>query len=182
VEEHLKGRNVVVSLLVVVVAGAGLWYAWPRKPPPKPPRFNGIRGQMVNATYTQEDPVAGTLLIIRAGRADNRDGKVGKLFRSPLKPMLELTSAEGELKAKDGTLLITAKAPSGEYDPVKGVLTLVSPSEIKVGDREIRAGSLTLRADGTASILESYEVFKGGASQGKGQGYSGRAAEIGVKR
>lgn len=171
------------SLAGVAVVAALAWFVL-RPAPEAPPRrpFSGVRSRTTGVTYSQQDPATGTTLVVRARVAVLRDGKVGRLFRSPLRPEVELTGVEAELRDAQRSLVLEARSGAGLYDPGKGAVTLDRISDVSVGDRRVRAERLVLRPDGRTELPGPYDVYRGERLLGTGRDYSGEARQIGLRR
>ncbi len=175
-----KGYLAVLAV-AVVGAGAGGWYGWFRgleKPPVKPPVFDGVRSRAAGVVYTHEDPVTGLQLVIRAETAVTRDGKVGKLFRTPLKPEVELGGVEAEVRSADGRRVLWAKAPQGLYDPRRGGVKLTRPRPFRVGDAEVEAEEVRLGEGGQVRISGGYRVLREGSPVAAGRQFEGPAEKL----
>lgn len=173
-----------LGLLAVALLGAGLW--WLLTPVPKPaptasphPTFDGTRGQVSGAVYTEEDPATGIVTVIRAARAVTRDGKVGKLFRTPLKQRIELSRVEVEVRGREGGVLLRGEAPKGSYAPGRKELILERPGALRVGDREVKTGRIILKGDGSLRVPGEYEVRRAGEPVHRGYNYAGLIAALG---
>jgi hypothetical protein len=172
-----------VSLVALAAAAALGWRLLNSPEPPKPAKpFNGVRGVVTDVVYSQQDPTTGTTLVVRARKAVTRDGKVGRIFRTPLKPEVELTRVTAELLSAAQAPVLRAEAASGRYDPRSGAVALGDVARLAVRDREVRTAEIHLRPDGRAEIPGEYDVFQGNSSLGRGRAYSGPAEQIGVRR
>lgn len=175
-------KRICWLLVGALAAAAAVSYVVLRPAAPPAPPFSGVRSRTTGVTYSQQDPSTGSTLVVRARVAILRDGKVGRLFRSPLSPEVELTEVEAELRDSGKNLVLEARAEGGLYDPAKGGVTLDRLSAVTVADRQVQAQRLVLHPDGRAEIPGPYEVYRGERLLGSGRGYSGPAAEIGVRK
>lgn len=168
---------------VVLALALGGWWLWPaRAPDPaRSPsaRFDGVRGTVTGATFTQEDPATGTQMVVRAGRAVTRDGKVGKLFRTPLKPEVELEGVEAQVQGRDGTPVWTLRAARGRYEPKRGALAVERPAPFRVGDLDVKAEVALLRPDGSLEFPRGFEAARDGRVVASGPRFRGTAADLG---
>lgn len=171
-----------LALCAGIAAAVGGWSLLRPAPPPCRIPFDGIRGLVEGGVFQQEDPQSGTSLVVRARELMSRDGKVGKVFRSPLRPEVELADLEVELRSHDGTVLFSAAAPRGRFETTGARVVLENPSRASAGNRQIRVSEIALAADGTARLSGAYEVYRGKDRLGRGRNYQGPAARVGLKR
>lgn len=144
-----------VFLAVALWGGAVLWRGGKTETPPR--AFSGIRQEVTGVEYVEEDPRNGTVLSIRAARSVTRDGAVGKLFRTPLRPVVTLEGVRIELRDAEGRTL-TARAGRGRLDPRSWKVRLTSPSDLRLDGRTLAAAELIVGRDGEVAFPRGLRV------------------------
>ena len=171
----------VVTGVLGVMVGLGVWMAARQAPGQRAKergrRFSGVRQQVVGAEYTEEDPATGRILVVRAGRSALRDGRVGGLFQTPLKPVVALDGVRVELRRREGGVILSARSSRGRLDPKGRKLTLLAPRILK-GGCEFAPREVSIRPDGRLRAKGPVEVWREGRRLGVLGGFEGDASAL----
>ncbi|WP_169709405.1 hypothetical protein [Deferrisoma camini] len=147
------------ALVAAAVWGSAIFWGGGRTESPVRP-FSGIRQEVTGVQYVEEDPARGTRLVVEAARSVTRDGRVGKLFRTPLKPEVTLEGVRVELSDRQGRTL-RARAARGRLDPRVWRVELKAPREVSLGRTPLRAGVVTVARDGRVGFPQGLGLETG---------------------
>ncbi len=164
-------------MAAVVWGGAVLWHGGKSEPSPR--AFSGIRQELSGAEFTEQDPASGRVLVVRAARSTVRDGTVGRLFQTPLRPRVLLEGVRIELRNGGGVRILTARAARGRLDPKGRRVSLDSPWVQAGGGCELRPRLLTVGADGRLELQGPVEVWRNGRLVEKRAGLEGWVEHLG---
>lgn len=161
-----------VFLAAALWGGAVLWRGGKTETPPR--TFSGVRQEVTGVEYVEEDPRSGTVLSVRAARSVMRDGVVGKLFRTPLRPVVTLEGVRVELRDSDGRTLM-ARGRRGRLDPRSWEVRLPNPSELRFGARRLTAVDVIVGRDGQVVFPRGFGT---GGGEGQGRRFQGPLAAL----